>query len=464
MAAAPYIGSRITLLSKSNIRYEGILYTIDMEASTIALQNVRSFGTEGRKAEEPQIPPSTEVFEYIIFRGADILDLTVNTTPATPEFMDPAIVSATFGGRNACKAQQAPPPAFEVPPQQTAQAQALWGPPPAAAQAPPPPQRPQYAVAPPPATGASPWSNTAQRQQVDQAEAAASFFDPPGGMAARQGMEPQGRPGDRLPPPSTVRPAPAPAPTVAITPNAPPRSSAPSRPPGYGTQQPEWADAAPPILSNGGTAQRQAPNAAQQPGGGQRTQHDDSARQPHNGNSRRGGRGGRGGGRHSDYEAQGGIYEARNGTSGGGRGGGGGGGKNRASDGGRGGGRGRNSGGNAAAVPVRPAVAVPKEDFNFEEALSKFDKEKAVEEAKDGRAKEAPAAAANAYTQDDFFDELSCEAIERLNAGGGAPRPRPRFAEMRRVDAETFGGSGIARRAHSGRGRRGGRGRVRACS
>ena len=39
MAAAPYIGSRITLLSKSHIRYEGILYTINMEESTIALQN-----------------------------------------------------------------------------------------------------------------------------------------------------------------------------------------------------------------------------------------------------------------------------------------------------------------------------------------------------------------------------------------------------------------------------------------
>ena len=54
-----------------------------------------------------------------------------------------------------------------------------------------------------------------------------------------------------------------------------------------------------------------------------------------------------------------------------------------ASDGGRGGGRGGRDGGGgggaAAAAPVRPAVPVPKEDFNFEEALSKFDKEKAVE-------------------------------------------------------------------------------------
>lgn len=34
-----YIGSRICLISKSEIRYEGILYTIDMKESTIALQH-----------------------------------------------------------------------------------------------------------------------------------------------------------------------------------------------------------------------------------------------------------------------------------------------------------------------------------------------------------------------------------------------------------------------------------------
>lgn len=93
-STVPYIGSKISLVSNSDIRYEGILYTINTQESTIALQSVRCCGTEGRKV--PEIPPSSEIYDFIIFRGQDIKDLTVleSANPAfSAQLNDPAIMS-----------------------------------------------------------------------------------------------------------------------------------------------------------------------------------------------------------------------------------------------------------------------------------------------------------------------------------------------------------------------------------
>lgn len=111
---APFIGSKISLISNAEIRYEGILYQVDTKESTVTLAKgviiavhslflllvcgvsvaVRSFGTEDRPSAK-LIPPRSEVYEFIIFRGSDIKDLNVSEMPEEPSSppQDPAILS-----------------------------------------------------------------------------------------------------------------------------------------------------------------------------------------------------------------------------------------------------------------------------------------------------------------------------------------------------------------------------------
>lgn len=72
------------------------IYIFNVEISFV----VRSFGTEDRPVAK-RIPPRNDVYEYIIFRGSDIRDLSVNRDiTSQDEHQDPAIVSAVSPSSN----------------------------------------------------------------------------------------------------------------------------------------------------------------------------------------------------------------------------------------------------------------------------------------------------------------------------------------------------------------------------
>lgn len=106
-AAGPgqFIGQWISLTSKSEHRYKGILSAINPAEATISLEKVRSYGTEGRLAVKgrpaDELPANDKVFDVVVFRASDVLDLKIEEAPPTtpqpppppPQLTDPAILN-----------------------------------------------------------------------------------------------------------------------------------------------------------------------------------------------------------------------------------------------------------------------------------------------------------------------------------------------------------------------------------
>jgi protein LSM14 len=71
---------------------------INSEESTVSLEGVRSFGTEGRRGDGKEYGPSDTVYEQIVFRGSDVKDLRIEDTPKEkpPMPQDPAIIGVSL--------------------------------------------------------------------------------------------------------------------------------------------------------------------------------------------------------------------------------------------------------------------------------------------------------------------------------------------------------------------------------
>lgn len=109
-----------------------------------------------------------------------------------------------------------------------------------------------------------------------------------------------------------------------------------------------------------------------------------------------------------------------------------------------------------------------KDDFNFEESNKKLDlqevqkefstKVSEVTETTDPKVKATFTPAPKYDKEGGFFDEISCEALERKAAGGERPKvDRDMRNQQKQLDAETFGAVAAGERAGYGYGpRRGG--------
>lgn len=109
-----YIGSVLSLISKQEIRYVGTLIMVNPQDQTLVLQNVRSYGSEGRRGGgSEEVPGSTKLYQSIIFRASELKDFVV-TKESSSEFKDPAILSAESRAAAGKEAEKAESPAREV--------------------------------------------------------------------------------------------------------------------------------------------------------------------------------------------------------------------------------------------------------------------------------------------------------------------------------------------------------------
>lgn len=124
-----YIGKTISLISNKGLRYVGLLDNINADDATVALKSVRSFGTEGRMARNGnpnlEVMPGNDVYDYVVFRGSDVKDLSVLDTPIEQVKPEPYVPTPTVPPVYGAYPQA--PPATQTAPVASAHQQAVPG-------------------------------------------------------------------------------------------------------------------------------------------------------------------------------------------------------------------------------------------------------------------------------------------------------------------------------------------------
>lgn len=101
------MGSKLSIISSAQIRYEGILSAVDPVNKSMTLVGVRSFGSEGRRNGVNEIGATETEMSEVTFKIEHIKDFKIVEKPNTI-LVDPAIISSSTTTNSGAKLADKP--------------------------------------------------------------------------------------------------------------------------------------------------------------------------------------------------------------------------------------------------------------------------------------------------------------------------------------------------------------------
>lgn len=86
------VGSKLSIITTAQIRYEGILHHADPITKAMTLMQVKNFGSEGRRGGTQEIEAHDGIIGEVNFKLEFIRDFKIIAKP-NPTLLDPAIIS-----------------------------------------------------------------------------------------------------------------------------------------------------------------------------------------------------------------------------------------------------------------------------------------------------------------------------------------------------------------------------------